>query len=467
MSATSQLASMPIDIVGSSSFGRSPKISAASTFNMFISDGALVSFFGYKKKVPINFSGIEGRGIYKSTKYDHLIAVIDNGLYTIDRNFGVSQVGALDTSTGKVFITENDGNQIAVADGEKIYIFNYLLTSFDVVTVDFTPGYITFQDGYFIATDSATNQWRLSDPNNGLIWPNDAPNVGLLQSKADRCIAAVTLGRQLFIFGRTVCEPWFDQGLQLFPYARTNQYLIDYGCVSSSTIATGFNIMCWLGINEKSGLAIMVSDGGQPKEISTDGVNYELNRLNNPEDSYAFIVKKDGHIFYIITFVEDNKTYMYDFNTNLFFQLSDQNQDYFISRQVAFFNNTYYFVSFEDGYLYELSDEHTKYDEHIIPRIRVCTNYKRPDASWFIINNINVVMEQGLAKESGRIDLAISRDGGYNFGNFAGRELNPLGTKKNKIDFYSLGSANDCVVQFRIWTDGRIVINGATMSTYQ
>lgn len=44
---------VPVNVVGSSTFGRYPKISLETTYNMFISDDWLVNYAGFQKVVDI------------------------------------------------------------------------------------------------------------------------------------------------------------------------------------------------------------------------------------------------------------------------------------------------------------------------------------------------------------------------------------------------------------------------------
>ena len=55
----------PINIVGSSTFGRYPKISIEKTYNMFISDEFLVPYAGYQIAISSSefTNGKIGRGI--------------------------------------------------------------------------------------------------------------------------------------------------------------------------------------------------------------------------------------------------------------------------------------------------------------------------------------------------------------------------------------------------------------------
>src|SRR5271166_6040755 len=93
---------LPLDIVGSTKFGRYPKISAEQTINMIISDDSLVPYAGYKAVLTLLASG-NGRGLYSSPKFGHMIAVVDNAVYAINSNLGYSQVGSLATYSGDVF----------------------------------------------------------------------------------------------------------------------------------------------------------------------------------------------------------------------------------------------------------------------------------------------------------------------------------------------------------------------------
>jgi hypothetical protein len=397
---------LPLKMTCSTVFGRYPKISVEQVYNMFSTDNWMVNYSGYKKVDTIEEIG-KGRGIFNSSRFDHLILVIDNNVYIVDAYLSVTRVGGLDTFTGDVFIAENDANQIAICDKKDIYIYNYVAETFNKVpasVLGFTPGYIEFQDGYFIAPDINNPTWRLSAPNNGLSWPAGSGNVGRFQTKPDNPMACVRFpgrGNLLFVIGKTVTEVWQDVGYQLFPYQRSSSINIDYGCLSASTIAAGDTFLIWLAVNEKSGPVIMMSSGGDAQPISNDGINYKLAQLKAPENSYGFLFKQDGKLFYQLTFPDprDNLTLTYDLNDKKFYLLCDENMNYHIARKMAYFHNSYYFISFVDGNLYESNSKYTTYDGKEIPRIIIGESVKAADSSPFVVNNISFVIEQGMENE--------------------------------------------------------------------
>ena len=516
-----QMPFLPIDIVGSNEFGRYGKINLSQTYNMIISDNALVPYAGYKNVLTLSALGT-GRGIYASARGDISIQVIGGTVYRIFPDLSFNAVGTLATSSGTVFIAENNNDEIVISDGVNLYVYNYSgagLFSISNITggfsIDFHPGYLSFQNGRLMtaatnATTGATS-WRLSDFNNALSWPDDAQHVGVLQSKPDSVQAAVPFpgrGNMLFLFGKTVVEQWIDVGNPLFPYIRSSNFNVDYGCLNPATIAGLENLVVWLGGNEQSGPIIMYSTGGSAQKLSNDGIDFKFSQLLNPENSFGFLFKQDGHLIYQITFFDDNLTYIYDFNTQKFFTATDENLNHHIARKVIFFNNKYYFVAFNDGNLYEFGSKYTSFiysstSTLEIPRIRICKPIRMVTQDNFIIKNLSFTVEQGqvnqidsftftgvnanaITTENGYaitaedeiiivtepklpsttitylnpnmvVDLSISRNGGQSFGGSYRVGYNPTGDYRNKLDFWQLGLANDATLQLRFYGFSRFV----------
>ncbi len=522
--------SIPLRIAGSSIFGRYPKINSEKTMNMFLSDEWLVPYSGYKMVIPFSSfgNGKIGRGIHTSTKLGKLVTVVGNGVFLVSldfdflteqpKNIVVNRIGTLQTSTGVVYIAENNKPQIAISDGFKIYIYDPTLSpSFQIPTIDFVPGYIDFHDTYFLCAAKqdfnyvppATNTWRLSDSNDGMSWPADARRVGLIQTKPDNIQAVVRFpsrGNMILVIGSIVTEGWFDVGYQLFPYQRNSSFNIDYGCINPATIAATDEIVVWLGINEKSGPIIVYTTGGMIEKITTDGIDYLFSQLKNPADSQGFIYRQDGHLIYHINFYTDNLSLFYDFNTKKFYNACDEKYDYFIANQVAFFNNQYYFLSKNNGNMYAFDTIFTTYDGYEIPRFRICNNIRDKSQQYFVANDVGFTIETGetpylqqgtisshiitedsnpIITEDGnylideqevfvgnlittpRVDLSISTDGGATFGNEWAYDLNPLAHRKNRLMWWQLGIVNDLVCQFKFWGFGRFVATDGEVNIRQ
>lgn len=444
---------IPLNIVGSSIFGRYPKISIEKTYNMFMSDNFMVPYAGYQLAVLSKalLNGKVGRGIFATSKSylgsPKLVVVIDNNVFLVNIFFDqntqkssgtqITHIGQLSTSVGPVYIAENNKPQIAISDGTNIYIYDTTISpTIQAQSISFDPGYITFHDTYFICAATsdnfysppASNTWRLSAQNDGTSWPNTAANVGALQTKPDSIQAVVRFpskGNMIFVMGNTVTESWFDTGNLLFPYTRNNQFNIDYGCLNPATVAYMDEFVVWLAQNEKSGPIIMYSDGGMPVKVTTDGIDYLFSQLQNPQDSQGFLYRQDGHLFYHINFYADNLSLVVDFTTNKIYHACDQNLNYFIAAQVAFFNNQYYFVSKNTGNIYAFDTIFTTYEdtdnadphdiiENEIPRFRTCKQIRLPSQEYFVVNDVGFTIETGETnyqqQDIGAIEL-ITEDG--------------------------------------------------------
>ena len=64
----------------------------------------------------------------------------------------------------------------------------------------------------------------------------------------------------------------------------------------------------------------LASNGGEPKKITTDGIDYLLATLQYRENAQGYLYRQDGHLFYHINFYRDNLSFFYDFNTDKIYQ---------------------------------------------------------------------------------------------------------------------------------------------------
>ena len=507
---------IPLDIVGGNKYGRYPKINQSETWNMMISDGFLVDYAGFQfiQEITNNPDAV-GRGAHVSTVFNVMIVVAGNAVVSYDHNLVPTRIGTLATTTGEVFIAENNGGQVLFSDFVNLYIYNQNTFTFGPVAINFTPGFISFQNTRFIAADIDTANWRLSANNDGTSWPATAQFQGELQTKPDTVQAVVPMpgrGNMAFVFGNTVGEQWTDTGGALFPYSRNSSFNLDYGCISPSSIAYQGNYIVWVGISEEAGPVIMYTTGGDIKEVSTDGIDYLFSTLTAPQDCSGFLVKLDGHLFYQVTFRTDNITLSLDLGNQTFFSISDENMNYHPARKIVYFNNTYYFVSFNDSNLYAFGTQYTSYNYENsikeIPRVRICSPIRLATQRPLIFKSLGFTIEQGqpnqeltvftehmiteitedfMLTEDGlnlmitegsneasdftplfnmQVFLGVSRDGGETFGNNVALNMNPTGKRKSRFIFQRLGRANDFTARLQFVGFSRFVVTDGVVEAY-
>lgn len=425
-----------VKVVGGSFYGRYSKISAEKTFNMFQSNAGqeeeekfLISFPGYKKVLDLanassNTSIIgDGRGFYYSIRGQIAIAVVGSQVFSLSLNLGATFIDNISTTSGEVFIAENLNNQICLVDGVKCYIYNYTLPPALVIqsasvfgTAELIPNYVDFHNTFFVFGNrnmsAAGAFWYVFEfDTTTTIKYVSTQN---LQTKPDFALAVKHIPGQsdsVLVFGSTVTEVQTNVG-GLQNYLRNPTRNIDYGCISVSTIAISDTFVAWLAANEDNAPAIMTYDASGSKKISTDGIDYTLSTITNPQDSTANLIRISGHLFYILTFFhkKDNVTIAYDFNTQMFYNLSDQNLNYWPARQIIYFGLNVYFLSLSNSSIYLLDSNITVIDENIVKsgsptfdpklvynmqRMRITPSIRQKDSSRFIANGLSLTLEQG------------------------------------------------------------------------
>lgn len=474
--ALARTKTIPLSIVGGTNFSRYPKMGVASTINMMVTgekgSEALVPFSGYT--LEIDFISGQPREIFASTRINETFVVIGNNVYVTVNVSTYRLIGHLQTFLGPVFITENQNSQIGFVDGLNLYVYNYSLSTFSIISVpNITPSYIEFLDTYTILTDTNRSIYIISAPNDMTSY--SALDEATIQTEADQLQAVVRLDRTLWVMGKKATELWNDQpnqslqglGTVEFPFKRNNTFSIDYGCLSQQSIASGFQMLVWLAFNTSSGPTIVYTTGGKPQDLSNEGLDYLLKNLYSPQSSTAFLFKDNGHIMYQITFFDprDDLTIVYDFDSKVWYYATDQNLSHYIANRIAYFNDAFYFINFDENHpgLYQMSVNILTYNGETIQRVRI-TDPIRFNDKKFIINRVELQMEQGESADYRRIDLAVSFDGGESFQ--YGDEpfvCQQLGHRIGQVRWWKLGLGNDVTLKFQFWTRGRFVIISAEM----
>ena len=517
---------VPVNVVGSSVFGRFPKISLEKTYNMFVSDTWMINYAGFKKALDFLPQG-EGRAFFHSIRGNFLIAVVSSEVYRLDQGLIPLLVGKLNTSTDHVSIDQNLSDQICINDSEHAYIYNFVDGSFTQQTLmylgnEIIPGYVCYHNSFFLFASSKNS----INPQNWYAFERDTNSTlkfnsqFAIQTKPDFALAIKRLpgrGNNILVLGSSVCEVWGQVG-GAQNYQRVQSFNIDNGVVSIETIAANDDFVCFLAKNESNAPCLMVTDGSSATRISSDGIDFLLSTIQNPDQSTAFFYRQDGHLFWQITFYNDvdNLTLVYDFTTKLFFHVSDESLNYHPARNVVYFNQDTYFISLNDASIYRMNNSFDTYDYsrdldsvgEEIPRIRICKSIRKEDGSRMRVGSFTFWIEQGvnnnyylkeyeavsghvLTADGGyvltadlgyvltadatidslepdvpRVDMSFSKNGNQSFSNIVGRDMNTAGNYRNIMKWDRLGQANEFTVQLRFWGFNRFVVSNGVAEVY-
>lgn len=464
---------VPVNVVGSSKFGRYPKISAERTYNMYVSDEWLINLPGFKLKTALASSETtEGRGAFHSIRGGFVLIVVGSVVYRLNANLAPVFIGTIGTSMGEVFLDENLNSQICIVDGQDAYIYSYVsnaltpqtLTHPDGVCI---PNYVCYHNTFFLfgSNPNSVNPqlWfafvpdAAGDPINDIIWNSTFS----ISTKPDSAIAIKRLpgrGNNVIVFGFTVAEIWTQvaatSATDILPYRRVQSFNIDNGTVAVETIAASEEFVAWIGQNENNNISLMISEGTSVKRISTDGIDHLLDTIQFPDQATGLIFKESGHLFYQFTFFNpvDNLTMVYDFNADAFYDLTDENSNFHPARQVVFFNLKTYFISLNDAGFYQMGSEFISYDYDTtpasqgqeIPRIRVCNTVRQQDSRRFRAGSVTLRIEQGIDLNYIINSMDIIQNG-CDGELITEIDMNPIVTELGLIILAEFGSCNNLI----------------------
>lgn len=137
-------------------------------------------------------------------------------------------------------------------------------------------------------------------------------NVINANSVADYSVALVRQLNYLVAFGQYSTEFFYNAGNPTgSPLSKVLNALLAMGCASAGSIALADNTIYFMGATEQHGRTIQKMEGYTPKYISNQYIDRVLNS-DNLEEVFSFVVKSNGHFFYVLVLVGSNTTFVYD-----------------------------------------------------------------------------------------------------------------------------------------------------------
>lgn len=409
---------------------------------------------------------LEVRGTLYLVKDDKFGTMSSSGVFV--------SVGTLSTATGRVSLAATF-DEILIATGSTAYHYKISTTTFSTVSdADFPANcsYVAALDEYFIALKPSTDEFYLSTISDGLTWA--ALTFAAAETKSDNLVAALPLFQELWLFGETVTEIWFNTGAE-FPFERQEGAFINYGCLSDASVVMANNTAFWLGKSSSGQRIILTAENQFPKIISTEAMHFQMESYASVSDAFAYAYQQLGHEFYVITFPTANKTWAYDITTNLWHERNSINtasgtpQPAYTRHRAnayAFAHNKHLVGDYRTGKVFEL-DLDTFYDDStkVIQR-QIITPALANQGKHLSIYSLELFAETGVGLLTGQgsdpqVMLEVSRDGGFTYGNARFMGIGALGQYKQRIKWNQLGTARDFVFRITVTDPIKWIVLGA------
>lgn len=457
----------PVPLFGIGVAGKSVNVNAQERLNLYVqieSDSseknAITIYPTPGLTTFVSFGVNPVRGIWQ--KGDYMYAVSGTGFYRISNDGTTTLKGTLLTGSGRCDIADN-GTQIMIVDGTYGYIYNVNTDAFVQITdVDFPASdTVTFLNGYFIVSKTATAQFYISALYDGLTW--DALDFATAESDPDDLVRVFSDAGQLILFGSKTTEFWGDSGAVDFPFGRIGSAAIEWGLAARWSLAKFSDSLMFLRKNRLGQVQVCKLQGYTAAPVSTPELEYQINSYSGVSNATAFSYMIAGHPFYQINFPSANVSWLYDGQSNAWSRLESSGDRHRAQMQINYLDQSYV-TDWEVGKIYTFDQDLFTDDGAPITRELICRHQNAGDLLRF--GQMWLEMEAGVGLVSGQgsdpqIMMQISRDGGHTWGAEVWRSIGQIGQYRARAVFNRCGLSRDWLYKFRISDPVKTVFVGA------
>lgn len=458
-----------VPFVGGSYTSRSLSFDAQRTVNLYpvLSESGnsrsvamLTTTPGHRKWLDVGDGPVRGL-----LRVDDALLVASGGkLYRVTADKVVTELGAL-SGTGLVRMASN-GKAVMIVTGQAGYFLTLSTWKLAAITDPSFTGAdcVDFLDGRFVWNRPGTGEFAVSQLYGTDI---DALEYATAEGAPDKLVSLIVDHRELWLFGESTTEVWYNSGDPDFPLARMSNAFVEHGCAAAGSVAKLDNTVFWLGADDRGQGMLWRAQGYTPQRVSTFPVEAAWSEYERIDDAVAFTYQQGGHSFYVISFPAANATWVYDVAANLWHERAwRENTGLHRLHRVrgqlhAHYQGMHLVGDHETGRLYVL-DETCYRDEangegedgELIQRLRTAP-YMSTGGARRRIHQLEIVMETGVGQESGqgedpRAMLQWSDDGGHSWSHEHWVPMGRLGERRVRAVWRRLGSARERVLRLTV-----------------
>lgn len=293
------------------------RLSNPKLFNAFVGEMGKVYCSPWLHKINVGFEMTGVRAIHQTYfGAGSYIVVTANYVLRVDNSGHVSIISSIKNTGLPVQIAENLQDQVGITDCRNFYVIDQNAESFTVMgeAQGFTyktPISIVVVNSIAVVLDLDTSSWALSDPNQMLTFPA-LDFVAQISSSLTKASSLETLDDNLYIFGTTGIERWVPNSGNnpyLFPFAKDNNFRVDFGAISINSTQRAFGMIYFLS----SKYIPMVITGRGTESIPLGGEGMAKVLASYPDVMRAecsFYSFKDN-FFYHMYFPESGISWVY------------------------------------------------------------------------------------------------------------------------------------------------------------
>lgn len=392
-------------------------------------------------------------------------------LYEIDESGTPTDLGDLNTSSGNVTMDENT-TQLAVCDGNDLYILTYSTDAFAQVTDgDFpaTVGTVTAIDGYFVVNQVDTGKFYISSLNDGTAW--DALDFATAESSPDVLKRVIRAIGQLWLMGGKTIEPWTNTGDSSFPFRPISGAQMAKGIMAPHTAQEFGNSLMWVGQDDLGSGVVYRAKGFTPQRVSTEAIEKRIREATDKENMRSLCYQMEGHEYYMLTGGGLETSLVFDLTTELWHERAYLDDGEFAQDRAncfIFAFDKHLVGDRVNGKIYELDP--AVYDDNGDALVfdRIFTHISNENER-IRFNKLVLGVETGVGLQSGQgsapiIMARFSKDGGRTWTDWREASMGGAGEYETEVCFRRIGIAKQLTINVRITDPVKRVIVGAYLT---
>lgn len=442
---------MKTPILGSSYVARSVNAAANRMVNLFpevVPEGGKEAGFlsrapGLRLLTTVGNGPIRGLWAIGTNLY----VVSGTSAYKVNTSYSATLLGTV-SGTGPVSMADN-GTQLFIAANGPSYIYNTSTNVYQQITDGDFPGAKTvgYIDGYFVFNEPNSQRlWVTSLLDGTSIDPLDFASA---EGSPDQIVSIIVDHREIWVFGSTSVEVWYDAGASDFPLARIQGAFNEIGCAAPYSVAKLDNGLFWLGADARGQGIVYRANGYTGQRVSTHAVEWQIQQYSSLSDTIGYTYQQDGHSFYVLVFPSANTTWVFDVATGAWHERAGFSNGNFIRHRgncQAAFNDEIVIGDYENGKIYAF--DMTSYDDD--------GSIQRWLRSWRALapgvnslkrtahHSLQLDCEAGVGLVTGQgsdpqVMLRWSDDGGHTWSNEHWRSMGKIGEYGRRAIWRRLG----------------------------
>lgn len=259
------------------------------------------------------------RGMYTATT-GQLFACLGSTLYYVDPTWTLHALGMISTIRTPVSMTDNGINLILVDGTPNVgYQVNMQSMAFSLINdMNFLGGVSADYLDTFLLFSVPGTQDFISSLSNEISF--DPTYIAGKTGRADLLQGLITVKREIWLIGTLSTEVWYDAGNAQFPFAALPGILIEHGTIAKRSIARWDKMPIWLGQDSEGVGMVFIGENYTARRISTHALEVEFQGYSTLVDCIGYTYQIGGHVFYKMVFPTADKSWVYDFSTEQWYQ---------------------------------------------------------------------------------------------------------------------------------------------------